>query len=75
MVPKMLSFLTYRRWNAQVHGLNEFPERDWPQNIPLLYYSYHIMVGLGTMFIAAMGLRLCCSGAGSCSTPAGCSGF
>jgi cytochrome bd ubiquinol oxidase subunit I len=55
-VPKMLSFLTFKRWNAEVHGLNEFPERDWPQNIPLLYYAYHIMVGLGTMFIAAMGI-------------------
>jgi cytochrome d ubiquinol oxidase subunit I len=53
-VPKMLSFLTYRRWNAHVHGLNEFPEQDWPQNIPLLYFSYHIMVGLGTLFIAVM---------------------
>ena len=56
MVPKILSFLTWRRWNAQVHGLDEFPQKDWPQNIPLLYYSYHIMVGLGTMFIAIMGL-------------------
>jgi cytochrome bd ubiquinol oxidase subunit I len=56
VVPKMLSFLTYRRWNAQVHGLNEVPERDWPQNIPLLYYAYHIMVGLGTVFIAVMAL-------------------
>src|SRR6516225_6855459 len=55
-VPKMLSFLTWRRWNAQVHGLNEFPRSDWPQNIPLLYFAYHIMVGLGTMFIAVMGL-------------------
>ena len=54
MVPKMLSFLTFKRWNAEVHGLDEFPEKDWPQNIPLLYYSYHIMVGLGTMFIAVM---------------------
>ena len=56
LVPKMLSFLTYRRWNAQVHGLNEVPETDWPQNIPLLYFSYHIMVGLGTLFIAVMAI-------------------
>ena len=54
MVPNMLSFLTYRRWNAEVKGLNEVPESDWPQNIPLLYYAYHIMVGLGTLFIAVM---------------------
>jgi cytochrome d ubiquinol oxidase subunit I len=53
-VPKMLSFLTYRHWNAEVKGLDAFPQKDWPQNIPLLYYSYHIMVGLGTIFIAVM---------------------
>jgi len=53
-VPKLLSFLTYRRWGAEVRGLDAFPEADWPDNIPLLYYAYHIMVGLGTLFIAAM---------------------
>ncbi len=51
-VPKALSFLTYRRWEAQVQGLDAFPQDQWPDNIPLLYYSYHIMVGLGTIFIA-----------------------
>jgi len=28
----------------------------WPDRIALLYYSYHVMVGLGTIFIAVMGL-------------------
>ena len=50
----MLSFLTYRRWAAEVKGLDAFPREQWPDNIPLLYYSYHIMVGLGTIFIAIM---------------------
>jgi cytochrome d ubiquinol oxidase subunit I len=53
-VPGMLSMLTYRRWNANVRGLDAFPRQDWPGNIPLLYYSYHIMVGLGTFFVAVM---------------------
>jgi cytochrome d ubiquinol oxidase subunit I len=55
-IPLMLSFLTYQRWEAEVRGLDAFPREQWPDNIPLLYYSYHIMVGLGTMFIALMGL-------------------
>jgi len=55
-VPSMLSFLTYRSWTANVKGLDAFPERDWPDTIELLYYSYHIMVGLGTTFMAVMGL-------------------
>jgi cytochrome d ubiquinol oxidase subunit I len=56
IVPKVLSFLTYRRWTAQVKGLNVFPANQRPDAIELLYYSYHIMVGLGTFFIAIMGL-------------------
>jgi cytochrome bd ubiquinol oxidase subunit I len=57
-VPRMLSMLTYRRWNANVRGLDSFPKSDWPGNIPLLYYSYHIMVGLGTFFIAVTAAAL-----------------
>jgi cytochrome bd ubiquinol oxidase subunit I len=53
-IPSGLSFLTYRRWNAQVQGLDRFPQSDWPDNIALLYFSYHIMVGLGTIFIAIL---------------------
>jgi len=53
-VPKMLSFLTYRQWRANVKGLSDFPQAEWPDQIPLLYYSYHLMVGLGTIFIAVM---------------------
>ncbi len=56
VIPKVLSFLTYQRWNAEVRGLRSFPRDTWPENIPLLYFSYHIMVGLGTMFVALMGL-------------------
>ena len=54
-LPDLLSFLTYRRWKAEIKGLEAFPREQWPQNIPLLYYSYHIMVGLGTVFIAVLG--------------------
>jgi len=56
VVPRALSFLTYQRWHAQVKGLNAFPADRLPDNIPLLYFSYHIMVGLGTIFIAVMAL-------------------
>ncbi|MFQ5772121.1 MAG: cytochrome ubiquinol oxidase subunit I [bacterium] len=53
-IPRLLSFLTYYRWKAEVKGLDAFPREDWPDNIPLLYFVYHIMVGLGTIFIAIM---------------------
>jgi cytochrome bd ubiquinol oxidase subunit I len=56
IVPGALSFLTYRRWGAEVQGLDAVPADQQPDDIPLLYYSYHIMVGLGTIFIAIMGV-------------------
>jgi len=55
IVPNVLSVLTYRRWTAEVQGLNAFPADQRPDDISLLYYSYHIMVGLGTLFIVIMG--------------------
>ncbi len=58
IVPDALSFLVYDELYAQVKGLDAFPRTDWPDNIPLLYYSYHIMAGLGTIFVAVMGLAL-----------------
>jgi len=56
ILPDVLSFLTHRRWKAEVQGLADFPEDQWPDNIPLLYYAYHIMVGLGTIFVATYAL-------------------
>jgi cytochrome d ubiquinol oxidase subunit I len=56
VVPWILSFLAYGTFGSTVHGLNDFPKADWPGNIELLYYSYHIMAGLGTIFILVMGI-------------------
>jgi cytochrome d ubiquinol oxidase subunit I len=36
--------------------LDEYPEDVWPDNIELLYYSFHLMVTLGTLFIGLMAL-------------------
>jgi len=58
IIPNVLSFLTYRRWKATVQGLNTVPADQRPDSIEMVYYSYHIMVGLGTIFIAITGLAL-----------------
>jgi cytochrome bd ubiquinol oxidase subunit I len=55
-VPGVLSVLAFGHVRSTVEGLDAFPERDWPDNIPLLYYSFHIMAGLGTIMIGVMGL-------------------
>jgi cytochrome d ubiquinol oxidase subunit I len=55
-MPGILSFIAYGSFDSNVKGLSEFPPDQWPPNIELLYYSFHIMVGLGTIFIAIMAL-------------------
>jgi cytochrome d ubiquinol oxidase subunit I len=50
-VPGVLSFLAFGAFHTNVPGLREFPEDVWPDNVELLYYAFHIMVGLGTLFI------------------------
>ena len=50
----VLSFLIYGTTRDEVRGLDQFPKENWPTNIPLLYYAYHIMAGLGTWFVLIM---------------------
>jgi cytochrome d ubiquinol oxidase subunit I len=49
--PDALSFLAYGTFGSYVHGLDEYPPDTWPDNIELLYYSFHLMITLGTIFI------------------------
>jgi len=53
-VNDVLSFLIYGTTKAEVKGLDQFPKDLWPTTLPLLFYSYHIMAGLGTYFVALM---------------------
>ncbi|HEX7487223.1 MAG TPA: cytochrome ubiquinol oxidase subunit I [Vicinamibacterales bacterium] len=52
-VPRALSYLAYGDFRAKVVGLDDYPP-DMHPPVELVYYAYHIMVGLGTMFIAVM---------------------
>jgi cytochrome d ubiquinol oxidase subunit I len=55
VVPGMLSYLVYGDFRASVPGLNEIPTELQPP-VEIVYYAYHIMVGLGTIFIAILAL-------------------
>ncbi len=50
-IPKMLSFLIYFDFNAEVQGLNDFPVDERPP-VFLPFMSYHVMIILGFLFIA-----------------------
>jgi cytochrome bd ubiquinol oxidase subunit I len=54
VVNNVLSFLIYGTTKAEVQGLDRVPRENWPSALPLLYYSYHIMAGLGTWFVLLM---------------------
>jgi len=55
-VPSALSVITHGHWAKEVRGLNSFDRDEWPDNVPLVYFSYHIMAGLGSLFILVMGI-------------------
>jgi cytochrome d ubiquinol oxidase subunit I len=55
-VPGVLSFLAFGSVHQNVKGLDEFPQDEWPTNIELLYYSFHVMAGLGTLMMGLMAL-------------------
>jgi cytochrome d ubiquinol oxidase subunit I len=54
VVNKVLSFLIYGTTEAEVKGLDQFPQDQRPTALPLLFYAYHIMAGLGTWFVLLM---------------------
>jgi len=49
-IPKFLSFLVYKDWNAEVKGLKEWPVADRPP-VSLVFWSFRLMVGLGFLFV------------------------
>ena len=51
VLPYALSVLTHKRWTSRVVGLRDFDRELWPDTMPLLYYTYHVMVGLGTILL------------------------
>ncbi|MGO8673921.1 MAG: cytochrome ubiquinol oxidase subunit I [Capsulimonadaceae bacterium] len=54
-VPQLLSYLAYGDTRKVVLGLNDTPASLRPP-VEVVYYAYHIMVGLGTIFIAVLAL-------------------
>ena len=57
-IPGLLSFLVHRDFNKPVPGLDKFEPDIPPVAIP--FFSFHIMVGLGTYFIALTLYALWC---------------
>ncbi len=54
-IPGLLSLLAYNDPGAEVKGLLDYPKEDRPP-VALTFYSFRLMVGLGTLFIALSAL-------------------
>jgi cytochrome d ubiquinol oxidase subunit I len=50
-IPGLLSYLAYGNFNANVKGLSAYP-RDLRPPVELTYYAYHVMIALGSIFLA-----------------------
>ena len=46
-IPAALSFLAFADFDAEVKGLDAFPESDWPP-VAITHVAFQIMVGLGS---------------------------
>jgi cytochrome d ubiquinol oxidase subunit I len=55
VVPGLLSYLMYGNFSARVTGLSDIPADEQPP-VEIVYYAYHIMAGLGSMFVAVLAL-------------------
>jgi cytochrome bd ubiquinol oxidase subunit I len=49
-IPKLLSFLSFRDFNAQVQGLEAFPKEDRP-NTAVLFNVYRIMIAMWAIML------------------------
>ncbi|MES2207210.1 MAG: cytochrome ubiquinol oxidase subunit I [Pseudomonadota bacterium] len=54
-IPQLSSLILKHDRNAPLLGLNTLPKSEWP-SVPILFWSFRIMVGLGMLMI---GLGLC----------------
>jgi cytochrome bd ubiquinol oxidase subunit I len=53
-VPKLGSLILKHSWDAPFAGLNTVPRENWPP-VPITFWSFRIMVGIG-MLMLALGL-------------------
>ena len=51
-IPKLASLYLTHDINGEVRGLKAWPRSDWPTNLPLVFFAFRAMVGLGVMIVA-----------------------
>jgi cytochrome d ubiquinol oxidase subunit I len=54
-IPRLSSLILTHEWNGETPGLKDVPADQRPTNVPLVFWAFRVMVGLGTL-MAALGL-------------------
>ena len=59
-IPKLGSLILGHSFDAEIRGLKDFPPDQRPTNVPLVFWAFRVMVGLGFLmiFLGAAGLYL-----------------
>lgn len=53
-IPKLLSFLSFNDFNAEIAGLDKIPKKDWP-HVKMVFYSFRMMLLMwALLFISAL---------------------
>jgi len=51
-IPRLGSVILRHDWDGEILGLKAFPPDARPTNVPLVFWSFRIMVGIGLLMIA-----------------------
>ncbi|WP_174484569.1 cytochrome ubiquinol oxidase subunit I [methanotrophic endosymbiont of Bathymodiolus puteoserpentis (Logatchev)] len=54
VIPYLDSLMMTGKLDGELQGLDDFPKEDWPDAVPLVFYSFHAMVILGMLFASIM---------------------
>jgi cytochrome d ubiquinol oxidase subunit I len=51
-IPRLGSMILGHSWDAEIRGLKAFPVEERPTNVPLVFLSFRVMVGIGLLMVA-----------------------
>lgn len=56
-IPKLLSYLSFGSTSAEIKGLDQVPQKDWP-NVKVVFQTYRLMIAMWSAMLLCCGLTL-----------------
>jgi cytochrome d ubiquinol oxidase subunit I len=57
-IPRLSALILTHEWNGETPGLKDVPASERPTNVPLVFWAFRVMVGLGTLMAAVGAVSL-----------------